>query len=115
MRRMSASVRISALSSSTTRIGSGSAGLADIIQDSGDLIDREGLLQIRMDPLRRQIVAHLFDGSGLTTVQDEGDGRTRLVYRGYRLANRGGSEVHVEQHRERTLQRQELPGMRDRK
>src|SRR5213596_1878374 len=104
---MSDSVRISALSSSTTRTGSGSAAVANLIEDFGDVIDRKRLLQIGVDPIFPEREGRFGGSVWPTAVHDERGLGGGFVYLGHRHAGRNRVDVHVQQHGDRTLHRHE--------
>src|SRR5437763_9488876 len=108
---MSDSVRISALSSSTTRTGSGSAAVANLIENTGDVIDREWFLEVRVDPIHPQSGCRFFGPARLSAVHDEGGLGTGLVHPRHRHAWRRRVHVHVEEYRNRVTHRHETRGV----
>src|SRR6267378_2696009 len=101
MRRMSASVRISALSSSTTSTRSGSARVSNCIEHSSDFLHRKWLLQVGVNPLARYDLADFFRGVRSATIDDEGELGTRRVKDRHRHPCRNGTDVEMQQHGDR--------------
>src|SRR4051812_35110172 len=100
---MSASVRISALSSSTTSTGSGSADVSDSIEDIHDLLYGERLLEICTHPGRGDLGMYFFFRFLAAAVQDDRHRGTRAVHLLDGIVHRRRSDARVQQHRDRAL------------
>src|SRR5665213_2893569 len=105
---MSASVRMSALSSSTTRIESGSAVCSNRIEHSSDARDVERLLEVAVNPVGREGPLQLVRRAGHTTIDNHGNVRIGESYGRDGGARLGTLEMHVQQHRDGMLGREDV-------
>src|SRR5260221_14292155 len=93
---MSDSVRMSALSSSMTRIGSRLAG-AESIEHSGDVFHGEGLLEVRPDPLAGKLDGNVLLRVRLAAVQNERRAGIGVVHCSNRFADIVVPEMQMQQ------------------
>src|SRR5687767_11117202 len=98
---MSASVRMMAWSSSTTRtrMGASRSAFNDVMQHFRHFLDGKGFLEVGVDELTRDVSVDLLLGAGTPAVQDQRRLGADLVHREHRVAGAGGAEVHVQQDR----------------